>query len=63
MNHSANNSAMAYKGNAEPLMEEMLRDPIVRQLMASDNVSESLIDTLQEHIAQMRDQLSTNSVQ
>ncbi len=55
--------ASAYKDNAEPLIEEMLRDPIVLKLMESDNVSTDMIDRLREQVAQMRARLASLTVQ
>jgi hypothetical protein len=55
--------ANAYKDNAEPLIEEMLRDPIVLKLMESDNVSTDMIDRLREQVAEMRARLASLVVQ
>ncbi len=53
-----------YRNNAEPSVEELLADPIMQKLMASDNVEMALLEQLQEHIAKLRDQLgSSNALQ
>lgn len=63
MNPSASHSAHAYKNNAEPPFEELLNDPIMRQLMASDNVHASIIARLQEQVANLRRQLPSAAIQ
>lgn len=57
MNSSAHTTACLYKENAEPLIEEMLNDPIVRQLMESDRVSPEIIDRLQQQVDALREGL------
>lgn len=57
MNSSAQTTACLYKDNAEPLIEEMLNDPIVRQLMESDHVSPEIIDRLQQQVDALREGL------
>lgn len=46
-----------YRDNAEPSVEELLADPIMHKLMASDNVDMALLKQLQAHIAALRSQL------
>ena len=58
MKNSANSIANDYKDNSEPLVEELLNDPIMRQLMHSDNVSPDIIGRLQQQIISMRAQLA-----
>jgi hypothetical protein len=48
-----------YRDNAEPPVEELLADPILQKLMASDKVDMALLKQLQAHIVALRDQLGT----
>ncbi|MBA4274498.1 MAG: hypothetical protein C0436_02465 [Alphaproteobacteria bacterium] len=63
MKNSANSTAHAYKDNAEPRVEELLADPIVRQLMRSDNVQPEFIDRLQQQVDSMRARLASLNLQ
>lgn len=49
----------AFRDNSEPRVEEMLRDPIVLQLMRSDNVSPDIIDRLQQQTGALSELLAS----
>lgn len=57
MNNSAHSMACPYRDNAEPLIEEMLNDPIVQRLMESDQVSPEIINRLQQQVDALREGL------
>lgn len=48
-----------YKDNTEPAVDELLRDPIIRQLMTSDQVSPEFITRLQESVALYQQRLAS----
>ncbi len=57
MKNDAHSLAQAYKDNAEPLIDEMLRDPIVMKLMQSDNVSPEFINRLRSQVQSLESRL------
>lgn len=63
MNEALRNLAMAYRDTSEPSFEDVLADPIIKQLMQSDNVEPEYIERLNEHVAAMRARLKLLSSQ
>lgn len=60
MKNLANSTAQAYRDNAEPSVEEVMSDPIVRTLMRADAVEDNLLQALQAHIDELREQLAAS---
>ncbi len=63
MNSSTYSTVNAYKDNTEPRVEELLSDPIMHQLMRSDNVAPEYIARLQEQVNTLRQRLGSYQVQ
>lgn len=63
MNEALQTLAHAYKDTSEPSFEDVLADPIVKQLMRSDNVEPEFIERLNEHVEAMRARLKRMKMQ